>query len=624
MNRRILIYIIAFMGVALAGLVTLQLRYIGESYQLRSLIFDQLVNSALAEAVKKTEKEEVMDFVKTKITTTTTTPKAVTAKAGTARKQSSRTTTRSTTTSTESEKIIHQLLRDKDHNAAARRAEAEERKNAKATLRTNAMTHTRTAVGRPPEFDSLSLFHQEFDFDMPEISFTYGQYISDSLQNALSKTSLRIDSVQVSLKNTPKKPSMPRQVIISGNGITILPPAPPAPPVTPVPEPPNRPQELMIRDFFNETDKSPKREQVFQELATEMHVMRLPLRERVRPEVIDSLIAQELLSRKLSLPYELRIRSNTSDSVFFTSNASMPLGTKDNVYQANLFEEKDSPEKAIVTLYFPKKEDMLMKGMGPAFISSGLLVMIMLFCFGYTIYAIVRQKKLSEMKNDFINNMTHEFKTPVSTIMLASEALKDPQVSKDEERLIRLATIIYDENIRMSEHVERVLNMATMETGELKMVYHSVDLHELIAKVISQISIQLDARNIEVVCELKATVSEVYADEMHLKNIIFNLLDNANKYSAGHTTITIRSGNTPKGVWVSVSDQGIGMSREQMKKIFKAFYRVPTGNIHNVKGFGLGLHYVHTMITRMNGSIQVRSEAGKGSEFTIHIPFQCK
>ncbi len=563
------------MGVALAGLVTLQLRYIGESYQLRSLIFDQLVNSALAEAVKKTEKEEVMDFVKTKITTT---PKTVTAKAGTAQKQSSRSTTHSTTTSTESEKIIHQLLRDKDRNAAARRTEAEERKNAKAALRTKTTTHTRTAVGRAPEFDSLSLFHQEFDFDMPEISFTYGQYVSDSLQHVLSKTSLRIDSVQVSLKNTPKKPSMPRQVIISGNGITILPPVPPAPPVVQVPEPPH-PQELMIRDFFDETDKSPKREQVFQELATEMHVMRLPLRERVRPEVIDSIIAQELQNRKLSLPYELRIKSNSGDSVYFTSNTSLPPGTKDNVYQANLFEEKGSPEKAIVTLYFPKKEDLLMKGMGPAFISSGLLVMIMLFCFGYTIYAIVRQKKLSEMKNDFINNMTHEFKTPVSTIMLASEALKDPQVSKDEERLTRLATIIYDENIRMSEHVERVLNMATMETGELKMVYHSVDLHELIAKVISQISIQLDAKNIEVVCELNAAVSEVYADEMHLKNIIFNLLDNANKYSAGHTTITIRSGNTPKGVWVSVSDQGIGMSREQMKKIFKAFYRVPTGNI---------------------------------------------
>lgn len=622
MNRRILIYIIAFMGVALAGLVTLQLRYIGESYELRSLVFDQLVNSALAEAVKKTEKEEVMDFVKTKITTTTTTPKAVTAKAGTTRKQSSR-TTRSSTTSTESEKIIHQLLRDKDRNAAARRAEAQERKNAKAALRTDVLNHTRTAVGRSLEFDSLSLFHQEFDFDMPDISFTYGQYISDSLQHALSKTSLRIDSVQVSLKNTPKKPSIPRQVIISGNGITILPSVPPAPPVTPAPEPP-APPELMIRDFFDETDKSAKREQVFQELATEMHVMRLPLRERVRPEVIDSIITQELHSRKLSLPYELRIRSNTGDSVYFTSNTSLPTGPKDNVYQASLFEEKDNPEKAIVTLYFPKKEDMLMKGMGPAFISSGLLVMIMLFCFGYTIYAIVRQKKLSEMKNDFINNMTHEFKTPVSTIMLASEALKDPQVSKDEERLTRLATIIYDENIRMSEHVERVLNMATMETGELKMVYHSVDLHELIAKVISQISIQLDARNIEVICDLKATVSEVYADEMHLKNIIFNLLDNANKYSAGHTSITIRSGNTPKGVWVSVSDQGIGMSREQMKKIFKAFYRVPTGNIHNVKGFGLGLHYVHTMITRMNGSIQVKSEAGKGSEFTIHIPFQCK
>jgi len=224
------------------------------------------------------------------------------------------------------------------------------------------------------------------------------------------------------------------------------------------------------------------------------------------------------------------------------------------------------------------------------------------------------------MKNDFMNNMTHEFKTPVATIMIASESLKDPEISQDRSRVARLAGIIYDENVRLGNHIERVLNIARMEKGDLKLDSESIDMHDLIHTVIDSMSLQLQKSNVNIDLDLAAEHAIVLGDELHLSNVIFNLIDNSIKYSNTDTLIRIKTRSEDKRIKLTLSDNGIGMGKEQLSKIFDQFYRIPTGNIHDVKGFGLGLSYVQDIIKRLGGTIKVKSEANKGTEFEITLP----
>lgn len=252
--------------------------------------------------------------------------------------------------------------------------------------------------------------------------------------------------------------------------------------------------------------------------------------------------------------------------------------------------------------------------------SSAGLLLVLIFIFTYTIYAILKQKKISEMKTDFINNMTHEFKTPVATIMIASEALKDPEIVEDKSRVSRLAGIIYDENVRLGNHIERVLSIARLEKKELKLEHKEVNIHDLIAAVVDSMSLQLQKKNAVLTLNLNAPESLIFGDELHLSNVFYNLVDNANKYSTEPPEITITTRNTGKHLLIAIADKGIGMTKEQTKRIFDQFYRVPTGNLHDVKGFGLGLNYVQDIIEQMNGTIKVHSEKDNGTTFEISLP----
>ncbi len=224
------------------------------------------------------------------------------------------------------------------------------------------------------------------------------------------------------------------------------------------------------------------------------------------------------------------------------------------------------------------------------------------------------------MKTDFINNMTHEFKTPVATIMIASEALKDPEIVEDKSRISRLAGIIYDENVRLGNHIERVLSIARLEKKELKLERSDVNINELIVAVADSMDLQLQRKNAVISLQLNADPAVVSGDELHLSNVIYNLIDNANKYSTVEPRISVSTRNTNKHLYIDVADEGIGMTKEQTKRIFDQFYRVPTGNLHDVKGFGLGLNYVQDIITQMDGSIKVSSEKDKGTTFEIKLP----
>lgn len=295
-------------------------------------------------------------------------------------------------------------------------------------------------------------------------------------------------------------------------------------------------------------------------------------------------------------------------------------GEVNTAYKVNVF-PRERPVPGELRIFFPNKNAIILRSLGKTLLATLFFAGIILICFGYTLFIIFTQKKLSEMKTDFINNMTHEFKTPIATISLAVDSLNNPVVLKNEEKILRFSRIIKQENIRMHKQVEKVLQMALLDKKDFNLKLSSVNMHDLIIAAIENISLQVEAREGSVKGFLNASEAVVKGDQTHLSNIINNLLDNANKYSHLKPHITVFTRNVDKGLEIIVKDEGIGLSREVRKYIFDKFYRVPTGNIHNVKGFGLGLSYVKTMVEAHKGKIDVRSELGKGSSFILYFPF---
>jgi len=345
-----------------------------------------------------------------------------------------------------------------------------------------------------------------------------------------------------------------------------------------------------------------------------------PLKKRLDRNWIDSLLRFELQSRNIDVPFNYDVTNANGDSLIFTNAADVaakPKFTPENTYETAIFTKDVVNDPGKIKLSFPQKNSLILGKMKASMATTAGLLFVLIFCFAYTLMTIIRQKKISEMKTDFINNMTHEFKTPVSTIMIASESLLDPEISADRSRINRLAHIIYEENARLGNHIERVLNVARIDKNDFKLENKPVNINELIAIVLDSMELKLQKCDAEIKLELSAEHAVIIADELHFSNVLYNLVDNAIKYSENKPKITISSFNKSGQVVIKVADEGIGMSRDQQAKIFEQFYRIPTGNVHNVKGFGLGLSYVNTIVKRLNGSISVRSEKDKGSEFEL-------
>lgn len=266
---------------------------------------------------------------------------------------------------------------------------------------------------------------------------------------------------------------------------------------------------------------------------------------------------------------------------------------------------------------FPFLEANLISQMGIWGFSSAV-TLVVIFFFGYTLFVILKQRRLSVVQKDFINNMTHEFKTPISTIAIAANVLRDPSIAQSPDRLSNYATIIGNENQRLKQQVERVLQMAEFDHDEIGLKRERIDLHELIREVIASRRVGLDGT---IEADLRATAPTVTGDRLHLANVLLNLLDNAAKFCESRPHIRIRTTNPDdQQLAIEVSDNGIGIAPSHKKKIFGKFYRVPTGNIHNVKGFGLGLSYVNDMVAKHRGKIGVESAIGRGSTFRIVLP----
>ncbi len=268
---------------------------------------------------------------------------------------------------------------------------------------------------------------------------------------------------------------------------------------------------------------------------------------------------------------------------------------------------------------FPSLQADLISQMGIWGFSSAVMLVVIFF-FVYTLFVILRQRRLSEIQKDFINNMTHEFKTPIATINISSDVLKDPSVIHTPERLLNYATIIGNESKRLQQQVERVLQMAEVEKENLDLRLELVDLHDLIQNAVKNCSAALEAKAGKITLSLEAMPSVTKVDALHFTNVIYNLLDNAIKYNQQTPEISVNTRWTNGQLQIAVKDNGIGMSADDQKKVFHKFYRVPTGNVHDTKGFGLGLHYVKLIVEKHHGHISLQSEPGKGSTFTISLP----
>jgi two-component system phosphate regulon sensor histidine kinase PhoR len=268
---------------------------------------------------------------------------------------------------------------------------------------------------------------------------------------------------------------------------------------------------------------------------------------------------------------------------------------------------------------FPQIEANLISQMGIWGFSS-VVMLVVIFFFAYTLFVILKQRRLSEVQKDFINNMTHEFKTPLSTIAISTGVLKDPSIIQAPERLINYATIIENETNRLKQQVERVLQMARLEKNNLTLKRETTDLHELISESVKNNTVALQKKSGKFELYLNAENSLVNIDKLHFSNVLYNLMDNAIKYCTIAPTITITTSSSHHQFTLDVKDNGIGISEDNLKKIFHRFYRVPTGNLHDVKGFGLGLNYVKLVVESHGGKIMVNSKMGSGSTFTILLP----
>ncbi|MCL4113222.1 UNVERIFIED_CONTAM: hypothetical protein GTU68_032849 [Idotea baltica] len=336
----------------------------------------------------------------------------------------------------------------------------------------------------------------------------------------------------------------------------------------------------------------------------------------------------------IELEYDYGVYSNKSKNFIitngkYTANPGVSQQSSEgptvknlelNAYEVNLFNRDDKDPPANLRVFFPKKTSFLISSVFPALLSSVILTGLILFCFVYTINVILTQKKVSLMKTDFINNMTHEFKTPIATISLAADSINNPKVMSKPNLIHRYANIIKEENSRMLDQVEKVLNIAKLDKEDFQLKITELDANDLVSSAVAMAELKVQDRGGEITMSLNAKNSLIHGDENHISNILHNLLDNANKYSAEKPIINISTIDAKGGISIIIKDNGIGMSKDDVKRIFEKFYRVSTGNLHDVKGFGLGLSYVKAIVDAHKGKINVDSQLDVGSTFTVFLP----
>ena len=576
MTKRKIQYIIALMSFALLGLIAFQMFWLGFTVRSKNDQFGSDVRDAMQQVVRKLSQQEMYYFMQRKIA------------------------------SDENQKQLMAIAKPVEQKSKIK-------KKLRPVVPNNSSLAMNLGKMKEPQFPSDILVskgvdilpngdireHQEFSIDLNNedaISLMNGQKQIDEIfgeaiqrHNQMVQDSMNKFKPLITKKIKVKKPQIDRTIQYAETAQKV------------------RNKTEMAKEVFN--DYLFKKRSIY---------------ERVNYQVLDSLLRYEVKMKGIEIPFEYGISSleNPSYLHYASSMKYKVSGLKSDkdTYSVNLFPNDYSNSESYLRVYFPNQDRYIIRNIWMMYATSLLLILVVLGCFYVAVSTIVKQKQLADIKNDFINNMTHEFKTPISTISLATQMLGDELVTASPSMFKRYLGIIRDENKRLGSQVEKVLQTAQMERGEVRLNLGTVNVHQIIERVLENISPQIELRDGIIDIDLQAENSEIQADDVHLTNIIFNLLDNANKYSPGKPIIKITTENTEKGLSIKVSDQGIGMTKESIKQIFEKFYRVPTGNVHDVKGFGLGLSYVKKMVEEHQGRINVVSKLGEGSEFEVVLP----
>lgn len=350
--------------------------------------------------------------------------------------------------------------------------------------------------------------------------------------------------------------------------------------------------------------------------------------ERIDPQLLDSLIRDELLRHGINARHVYGVFARTGPAVVLGPGLDMHANgealetLRTTAHRTRLFRNDFVGEPYWLHVTLPDQHRFVLSSMWPLLLSSTVFLLLITAAFIYTLRTIWQQKRIGDIKNDLVNNLTHELKTPISTIALACEALNDPSIPKSPEQMRTFTNMIRDENKRLGLLVESVLQSAVVDSGRMRLRIGDVDMHAVLADVVRNSAIAAENRGGRVELDARAELAHLRGDRIHLSNVFYNLIDNAVKYCEREPVVRISTRSDAKGITVSVRDNGIGIPKAEQRKIFDRLYRVPTGDRHNVKGFGLGLSYVKAVVERHGGAIRVESEAGAGSTFHITLPFE--
>lgn len=346
-----------------------------------------------------------------------------------------------------------------------------------------------------------------------------------------------------------------------------------------------------------------------------------PVEECVPAPVLDSLLGEELRLRGITGATHYAVL-DPADRVLMASPGADTAALAASPHTVPLFRNGAPGARLRLHVLVPGQERMVRAAIRPMLVMSATFLLVIVAVFVITLRTVHRQKRISDIKNDLVNNLTHELKTPISTIGLACEALADPSIPRTEEQVRAYTAMIRDENKRLGALVENVLQSAVQDSGRMVMKPVDLDVHAVIDDVVRSSAMQVSRRDGRIETDLKAEIHRLKADRIHLTNLLYNLIDNAVKYCEKAPRLRIATRSDDEGITLSVSDNGIGIPSSEQRKIFDRLYRVPTGNLHNAKGFGLGLSYVKSVVDRHGGRIRVESAPGSGSTFHIYLPFQ--
>jgi len=608
MKKRSITLIIWLMSIALIGVMAMQYYFIRESYKQKSQLFDEAVTAALASVASKIEKQEILDFAR------------------------------------EQDRIqekfkADQVIRERNEKLLGNQLRIQERiKKLQTELFEYQQRYREEEANMKALFPSAIYVNNAFfetyikrkryqeliDFNIVRKYLGEGYFDTDIELSATRQVPL-----------VPAKDDSTRFVIpvtrnnqVVGIRTATLPPQTNAKIATELQDLENQLVVLNAQKLRHATTLfdilsiiGGKSEGILKDVESSILLSRKPFRERLNVTYLKKELDAELNKRDIYVPFNIEVRDDQSYTIYQTSKSTNPKSEKQFAkYSTKLFENDLNSSPGLLSIYFPDKSSVIRDTMSYMLLPMIALLALLIGAFAYTLTIIFRQKKISEMKTDFMNNMTHEFKTPVATIMIASESLRDPEIAADGKRVNRLANIIYDENVRLGNHIERVLNIARLEKENLKIEKVDVQINSVVSGVLDSMNLQLQRANGVLHTDISATNDLVIGDELHLSNVFFNLVDNAIKYSKGAPEITVKTYNAKDHIVVTIADKGMGMTKDQKEKIFDQFYRIPTGNVHNVKGFGLGLIYVHDIVKRLNGKIVVKSEKDKGTYLELTIP----